>query len=470
MPQEYLNKLKSLPPTVKDKLSTDEILDKLDALDEKFGIKSTSLVVSIFLGEVTTDVLADKLKIDYGFNDFLAHQVANGVREVVNEVGYYGRPAGKAPVAPSLMDVDRKFQPEALNKPKNSTVITFSREDEEEIKKYTQAVKASPRTIDYTEAATSIVLSFGYPAADEVMVKRLGSIIIARLKDVRDEMETKENLMKSRKVGGMDFSEADADRMLKIIKAVAAGPAGPVSPAPASGESPDDLTEDGENEAVMTVTAKPQANSSALTIEMEDGLPVIRIPDDLMVKPRDDSEILEKKIGLTPLSKTIKKETQLPPSAQDVKLKVVKDLPLPQPQPFATKETLAGNLALPRPTSRPNLDDVKFNKKLMGPIEELENMTLIDFRRLSPDPKVVTAKLKEKIDLLEKEYFGKKIEGIAAWHKNEVSKFYRLLGQAAMAEGKDIEMVIKERLTAGKPTLSLDEFHAVMELNRNLRY
>jgi hypothetical protein len=39
-----------------------------------------------------------------------------------------------------------------------------------------------------------------------------------------------------------------------------------------------------------------------------------------------------------------------------------------------------------------------------------------------------------------------------------------------MSEGKPIEEIIRTRLFAGKPTLSLDEFEAVMELNRQLRF
>jgi hypothetical protein len=103
-------------------------------------------------------------------------------------------------------------------------------------------------------------------------------------------------------------------------------------------------------------------------------------------------------------------------------------------------------------------------------VEELENMTLIDFRRLAAGPKAATGKIKEKIGLLEKDGLEKKISGIAAWQKNEISRFYRLLGQASMTEGKSIETVIKERLISGRPTLSLDEFEAVMELNKQLRY
>lgn len=464
MAQDYLNKLKSLPPSVKDKLSTEAILDKLDALDEKFGVKSTSLVISVLSDETASGALADKLKNDYGFNDFLAHQVANGIREIVSDVGYYGQTteaAAKLPVGDS-----KKNSAETLDKPKSSTVMTFSREDEEEVKKYVAAAKAAPPITNYVDVATSIILSFGYPASDEVMVKRLGSIVTARLKDVRDELETKENLMKSRKVGGMEFSDADADRMIKIIKSVAAGQAVPEGLSAAASELGNILAEDEEDETPEPMATKPQQKISTPTIEMEDGLPVIRMPDDLMIKPQDNSVALEKKLGLTSLAN----EKKLPPPAQDVKIKPVKDLPLPQPQPFAVSKASTGATFTPRPSGRPNLDDVKFSKKLMGPIEELGNMTLIDFRRLAPEVTEATAKISEKIKLLEKEYFGKKIEGIDAWNKNEVSKFYRLLGQTAMAEGKSVETVIQERLTAGKPTLSLDEFNAVMELNRSLRY
>ena len=450
MPNEYLNKLNKLPPSVKYKLSAEEFLNQLDAVDEEFGIKSASLIVDILLQEIKTDGIADKLKRDYEFNDFLAQKIAARLTALASE-------AGAVPVATP------KTGSEQLKKPAITTVMTFSREDEEEIKKYTETPLAPAKITDYVDAATSIILSFGYPTADEVMVKRLGAIVIARLKDVRDDLETKENLMKNRKVGGMEFPDGDAERLLKIIKSVASGQAVPENLGGASKELESILAEDEPEEPV----AKPSVTASKSltpTIEMEDGLPVIRLPDDLMVKPRDDSAVLEKKLGITPQA-----EKKLPTPEQDVKIKPVKDLPLPQPQPFIV-EPAATSAFTPRPTSRPTLDDVKFSKKLMGPIEELENMTLIEFRRLSPNPSEVASKIKEKIDLLEKEHFGKKIEGIDAWHKSEISKFYRLLGQTAMAEGKSVEAVIQERLVAGKPTLSLDEFHAVMELNRTLRY
>jgi hypothetical protein len=147
-----------------------------------------------------------------------------------------------------------------------------------------------------------------------------------------------------------------------------------------------------------------------------------------------------------------------------------KALPPPQPAPFVSEKKIPDSVLAVRQERRPNLDGVKFDKKLVGPIDELSGMTLIDFRRLAADPQVAVAKVKEKIELLGQDGFTQKMNGITAWHDNEVNKFYRLLGQASMAEGRPIEDIIKERLLAGKPTLSIDELQAIIELNRTLRF
>ena len=226
-------------------------------------------------------------------------------------------------------------------------------------------------------------------------------------------------------------------------------------------------------------------------IEEEDGLPVIRMPQEMMAKPKIlplkkpapkepvapvkkeeiiSAAVIKESLGDAPAESikreiiTAKSETKIVSSQKPT------NLPPPKPAPY-----IASAKSLPPKTAmyagkRPSLDDVKFVRKLVGPIEELETMTIIDFRRLDPDPKAAVKKIKEKIILLEKELYQKRAEGIAAWHKSEVSRFYRLLGQASMAEGRSIEEIISERQQAGKPTLTIEEFNAIMEVNRELRY
>jgi len=45
-----------------------------------------------------------------------------------------------------------------------------------------------------------------------------------------------------------------------------------------------------------------------------------------------------------------------------------------------------------------------------------------------------------------------------------------LLGQESMRQERGIDDIINERMQDGKPTLSIEEFNSVMELNKDLRY
>jgi hypothetical protein len=119
---------------------------------------------------------------------------------------------------------------------------------------------------------------------------------------------------------------------------------------------------------------------------------------------------------------------------------------------------------------RPKIEDVKFQPRLTGPIEEIRSMTLTDFRRLAPDPSQAIQKILEKIGLLEDESFVQKTQAIKAWKENEVYRLYLQLGDLSMEERKPISDIIKERQKSGQPTLTEEELEAVIELSQKLRY
>jgi hypothetical protein len=125
---------------------------------------------------------------------------------------------------------------------------------------------------------------------------------------------------------------------------------------------------------------------------------------------------------------------------------------------------------IPPQDKRPRLDDVKYVPKLVGPVEELREMTLIDWRRLGSTPAMAASKVKEKISLLERQSFGQKIAGIKAWQESEVNKLYLEISRESLAKGVSADQIITERVSAGKTTLTGDDYRAVMELNRSLRY
>lgn len=124
----------------------------------------------------------------------------------------------------------------------------------------------------------------------------------------------------------------------------------------------------------------------------------------------------------------------------------------------------------PAPDGKVKMDDVKYVPKLMGPIDELGEMNLVNFRRLSQDSKEATKKIEEKIKFLEDDRYSKRIEGIKAWRSSPINKLYLEIGQEGIIVARGIENAIKAREKSNKDYLKLDEFNAIMELNKRIRY
>ncbi|OGY47555.1 MAG: hypothetical protein A3J62_02365 [Candidatus Buchananbacteria bacterium RIFCSPHIGHO2_02_FULL_38_8] len=378
-----------------------------------------------------------------------------------------------------------KTQPEINNQP----VISFSPQDDEEIKKIISAVDVARPVYDYHSLAELIMAESGYDVkGDEVIFGRFKNIIVARLKDVRDELETTEALKKSRKIGGLDLTEEEAGRIISLIRdKIGQGlldltkekpaearkaiifPAkkpfvrGKITLAAKKRESSvreERIGEELEETKINNLSKEqPEPVGVRATPEImeEDGLPVIKLPPggELLAKPRFVSQIINQ--FPQPLKSPAQPKFVTEPET---------NLPSPQPQPQI------------RPISppkvmrygKPSVDGVRVEPILVGPVEELGTMTLINFRRLGETPHQAIARIKEKVDLLEKDSYAKKLAGIEAWHKSEVNRFYRLLGQEGLRQGRSIDDIINERLQGNKPTLSVEEFNSVMELNRSLRY
>jgi len=378
-----------------------------------------------------------------------------------------------------------KTQPEINNQP----VISFSPQDDEEIKKIISAVGVARPVYDYHSLAELIIAESGYDVkGDEVIFGRFKNIIVARLKDVRDELETTEALKKSRKIGGLDLTEEEAGRIISLIRdKIGQGlldltkekpaearkaiifPAkkpfvrGKITLAAKKRESSvreERIGEELEETKINNLSKEqPEPVGVRATPEImeEDGLPVIKLPPggELLAKPRFVSQIINQ--FPQPLKSPAQPKFVTEPET---------NLPSPQPQPQI------------RPISppkvmrygKPSVDGVRVEPILVGPVEELGMMTLINFRRLGETPHQAIARIKEKVDLLEKDSYAKKLAGIEAWHKSEVNRFYRLLGQEGLRQGRSIDDIINERLQGNKPTLSVEEFNSVMELNRSLRY
>lgn len=106
----------------------------------------------------------------------------------------------------------------------------------------------------------------------------------------------------------------------------------------------------------------------------------------------------------------------------------------------------------------------------MGPLDEIQALTLIDLRRLASDPRMAVGEIMEKVERLEQESFSQRIAAIRAWQQSPVYRLYLELGHQSMEKTQPIASVIGQRQAAGEPSLTEAEFEAISDLNQKLRY
>ncbi|RJQ34763.1 hypothetical protein C4566_01785 [Candidatus Parcubacteria bacterium] len=107
---------------------------------------------------------------------------------------------------------------------------------------------------------------------------------------------------------------------------------------------------------------------------------------------------------------------------------------------------------------------------LSGPVQELQDISVKNFRRLGDSAQARADKILEKINILEQESYTKKSQAIEAWRKSGVYKIYLQIGAQSMIEGKKIEDLVKEKESKGEETLSAEEFSVISDLNKKLRF
>lgn len=162
------------------------------------------------------------------------------------------------------------------------------------------------------------------------------------------------------------------------------------------------------------------------------------------------------------------------PSSQDI-AEAITSLPrVSRPGMSTTFKKSMADVVLPPKTAKEEMKDVYYDEEssmpLMGSIQELKSFDLIGFRRLGDSAEHRVQKILEKINLLEQESYTKKAQGISAWRNSGVYQLYLRLGAESMSEGKQVENYIKEKQDNNEETLSIAEFSAISDLNKQLRF
>lgn len=380
---------------------------------------------------------------------------------------------------------------------------------------------AEQRALDLDKDVEILIKEAGLTLPSAILVGRFKNILATYLRGVRSKIDTRNTLSKDAKVGGLNLSLEEIDRVFKICAShnfsSLATSSGPVSEE-AKKELPDKAVNPAVPPRLAEIIAQAdQAGSYDLKKSLASGQ--VKPPQNLPAAPAPAVEkkpvaVIAKEVDVTHELEAPDKPEELPaplPIAQVVppapvpasvekpSLAAAEPVPsdgekltslpekdkaaipkpvipvkpavpvaksVPKPVPVAPKPAVVR--PAPAASPRPQMHDVRPMPKIMGPIEELQFLDVINFRRLGTTPAEAVNKIFAKIKLLEKDGYDKMVAGVKAWRQSPTNRLYIRLGQEAIAKGQSFREILAERQKAGQEHLSQQEVDAIVALNSKL--
>lgn len=319
-------------------------------------------------------------------------------------------------------------------------------------------------------------------AQNDALGERLKNLLKTRIKGARNNIELWQALVKRVEEGGIGLSEKDADSVIKILsveldKRIEGKEGGEDKEGKEKLNSKEqdlpvqtEIIKTLEQEDIRQQTAEsgqqPQKEIWKLKEEERRGETVVLGG----IEMEEGKEKLNSKKQDLPaqagIIKSIKQGEERDKSLEEKK----KDEAITEEREEIKNNFYSANRGFLGQSGKAKIEDIKYRPKLMGPVEEIRAFRINDFRNLADDPRRAVETLKLRIDGLEDESFLKKMEGITAWRDSEIYKTYLEIGRRAMTENKSIKKICDGLRESGENYLNEEEFYAVMDLNRKLRF
>jgi len=471
---DYLQKFNQLPKSLRDKVSTPSVMAAINELEKKYEINLASVVMRVMIKEVGLADLVSYFGKEENFDTKKGEALAGEMKEkIFSEVKDYllakdSKVQEKEEAGPKPEKVER----EAASVVKGASFF-FSPEDEEEIRELTKKIdreaKVSLTDEQIEDKLNKITASTEINFGSQELSDRFRSILKTYLRGIRDRIETKQTLKKTFSDGGLGFDNDSADEVLRITDSLAGGKKVSIRP-PIKIRLPEDKVAGKETEDRIGTLRNIGVRDvdyifSSLAAE-EEKKKKEPIKLDISHEIAPPPPVVIKKQPAVDKTKAVK------PSHPEVKISAKNNVSLLMPE-FKMPAAKAP-LRTPTPiisAGKKKMEDVKYvPPKVMNPIDELRYMDLVNFRRLSPEVGKQIAKIREKINLLEEENYSRRTEGVKGWRQSPVNRLYLSLGQQSISESKPVDVIIEERKNVGQDYLTLDEFKAIMDLNKELRF
>jgi len=334
-----------------------------------------------------------------------------------------------------------------------SAIIHKGLNKEEGIPKEAAPSPLPLQSISPSQAVSDILKSLKLVFPDEVLKKRFKNIIISAIRNVRSLTEIAIILKRSQKIGGMGFEQEAVDKVINALRE-------------------------------KTTQSQVSIDREKKFIGVEKSNALIKAPSNKLLDIEGKIRKLTKpKINIKKI-KNIEKIKEIPKKTEQVSIekeKITEDIEKAIKKFQPKRITEIPKAKVTPPTQSPVLpkilkgsnkimvESITNQPKIYGPSDELRSISLIDWRRWGTSQEAIL-KIQEKINLLAEDSLVKKAKGIKSWKESEINKLYLEIGEESINKGKSIEETISGRQKEGRKTLTEEEFNAVVELNRKLRF
>ncbi len=250
---------------------------------------------------------------------------------------------------------------------------------------------------------------------EEFLMTRLRNLISSRLRDVRNREQILMMLQREEKVGGMGFDAAEADRITLVI----------------------------EN----TYKDKREA------VEQEAKSKIVKIQDEQKKK------IEERKL---------RESEEHAAWYRDKVMAVRGDQVLRQMIVEGNKQAPQAGAVPQQPATMDGISTA--GMKLSSMADELRNMDIEAYRRLSRDPQQAAEKVIQKLESLKRESFDRWTEGVEAWRQSTLQQQYLRLVTESFSSGRPVAELVEEKRKTDPRLPTAEELGSIIALNSRIQF
>lgn len=329
-------------------------------------------------------------------------------------------------------------------------------EDEAEIEAIKARTASSPAAVASStvdRVVDQLVTTLAYSAPDAYLSKRLRYLTSSRLRDVRSSLELNQLLQRDVKVGGMGLSRDVAGALAEQIET-------------GYKQFHTPIMEEEKKKLEAQLKEQRVKIEERRTREAEEHARWYREK----VESRKNAEQAQKKA-----TEQFKQAFAHPldeKEQQTESRRFGEMVAAPQALQGHVKVSQATvDLSAAATANKPRLDDVVYGgPKLVGPIQELKEMSLAEFRRLAKDPEVAVQKIIQKLDTLEQESFERRLEGVKALQQSSFQRMYMNLVAEAFRSATPLIKLAEDKRAVGQDAPSSAELSSIISLNSALHF